>query len=877
MLHQNSGSPAFVTDGTVWFCHHQGCKKGGGIVEYYMHTEGLNKWEAVKRVAERFNLTIHEELTKREIEMKTQVEQSFKDFAEQCHRALKQTPFYDDVKQRRNFTDDTMERFKIGLLIDEVKAFMEQRYSWDVLIEAGFMHVAKEWKRFFDGDVEITQVPRWKSGKRIVYPYLNRNGDPIYFIYRVIDSEPDWEHFPWLNSQTDTIPKYLKQIVQDRRFVSNQIFGLNSLTRERNILIIAEGITDAISVIQAGFQCLSPVTTKINKNGIDMMINHCKRYDKVVIIFDNEESGGGLKGATRILKQFVPAGINAYIGIIPRPENVNKIDLDEYLRNGQTIEEQAHLLQQLCDDAIEGVDYFIRQLNHTSTTKQIKEVLKMINNDDVAKRYRTMIRVKHETGLTIEAIREIYQQVMKAEKKYNAHDIALRIIRKHPMAICPELKNNFLLYQNGVYKLESKDKLDALIRDYFVKKGLNEQLTDAMQMSKIKNIKGYIAKESMESIHEFNTDHDIVNVKNGLLDISDLNDIKLLPHDPSHKSTIQLPVAYNPKVKPTVLYDFVVQVVGMENIDNFFEGLGDTLLKDPSRYRKVHLLIGLSGTGKSTLLDIVEFHFLGSENVSNVSIQELHEDEYAVADLFGKIANMYRDLPKRALKEVDKFKIAIGDSALKGNEKWGRRFKFKNTAKWWVAANQLPESSEQSEAFYDRFNIIVCRNQVPKSERDPMLLQKIVSDEELSGLLNLALDGLRRLVERGRYDPQYSDDVEKTYKTYSNPVMRFIELYCTVEEYEGNDENYEIDKDLLLSCVNEFEERLGVAKTPNKTKLTQRINQTGYPIATRTFQREGVRHHVYTHIKFNDTARNELQALRRHYSSDDSNVETEQS
>lgn len=180
-------------------------------------------------------------------------------------------------------------------------------------------------------------VARWETGNRsgvgdhfrgrIVFPYLSEEREPLYFIGRATAATPG-----------ESPAKYKKQIVVTGG-VSEPIFGTWSIMSGEP-LIITEGIADALSVIQAAMPCISPVTTSFKRQRIEEAAEYCKAASSVYIINDNEASGAGLDGAVRTALALQTHGISrVYIGTIPRSEGVEKIDLNDYLRNGGDLDD----------------------------------------------------------------------------------------------------------------------------------------------------------------------------------------------------------------------------------------------------------------------------------------------------------------------------------------------------------------------------------------------------------------------------------------------------------------------------------------------------------------------------------------------------------
>jgi putative DNA primase/helicase len=114
-----------------------------------------------------------------------------------------------------------------------------------------------------------------------------------------------------------------------------------------------------------------------------------------------------------------------------------------------------------------------------------------------------------------------------------------------------------------------------------------------------------------------------------------------------------------------------------------------------------------------------------------------------------------------------------------------------NTAKLIFSANEIPALKYEDDAYYGRWVIIPFDNSVYGRE-DTQLLKRLTTDNELSGILNWALDGLDRLKDN-EWQFSYSDDSIAIYRRKSNPVIAFLEDCC--EEYEG----YVLKSDLMMA------------------------------------------------------------------------------
>ncbi|MFX1503557.1 MAG: DUF5906 domain-containing protein, partial [Promethearchaeota archaeon] len=450
----------------TWCCFHPDCK-GGDVIHLFQQLNNIFTYnEALYEMAKQYNISFGK-VDKKYIERETEIHELFQDFMEKCHSNPEFQNKYKLIEmKKRGFTEETIERFKIGLFDDSIKEYLTSKYSEKLLYDAGF-------KDFSVKDKAKRGKLYWKWGKRIVYPYFDQNDNPRYFIYRVIDLEPDFAK----NN------KYMKQMKTE--YVQEIPFGLNSinLLRKRP-LIITEGMTDAISVIQANYPCLSPITVRIKKEDIEKMINYCKRFDKVIVINDNEKNQSGLEGAIDTLKGLLKNGINCYIGLIPNPEYLDKIDLDDYLKPdldntdnkdinkiiSNSLEDQTIKIDNLIKDSEEGLDFLIKQIdpNHY-TDSEIMDLLELIPEGNFSFLTQAYQKIKTHTKIPIKYIEEIHDKLRKSKiriKKAKNVKIgtSLEELKNEILSWDDKLNDNEIIYKIfKEIKNEPKNNIDNLI------------------------------------------------------------------------------------------------------------------------------------------------------------------------------------------------------------------------------------------------------------------------------------------------------------------------------------------------------------------------------------------------------------------------------
>ena len=229
---------------------------------------------------------------------------------------------------RYGLMPDFVEVMRIGYAPADGSALllhlMDRGYSRDEIIGSGLV---MPWQRTDEDGGTRSGVSDLFRG-RIVFPYLDADLRPVYFIGRMTDATP---------ARAGTTPaKYKKQLVTIDG-PREPICGVWSVS-PGDPLIITEGITDCLAVLQAGRPCISPVTTRFKREQAPEVAELVRRSGgPVYILNDNEESGEGGKGAANIAYNLISQaldGARVFIGSPPRPEGVEKVDLNDFLRSG---------------------------------------------------------------------------------------------------------------------------------------------------------------------------------------------------------------------------------------------------------------------------------------------------------------------------------------------------------------------------------------------------------------------------------------------------------------------------------------------------------------------------------------------------------------
>lgn len=254
--------------------------------------------------------------------------------------------------------DETIVRLKIGFADNEpspVRALIEAPDVFtprELAASSAFRPTAQDGLLpFFDG--------------RIVFPYWSR-GKVVFLIGRQTPWTPntDWEKSKYkkLAVRNDRNNEHVAQCIQNDVLYNEDVL----LTRPTR-MIITEGVTDCISLMEHGFPVVSPVTVRIREADWERLLPKLAGVQTVFVCQDNEVSEAGLDGALKTARILGANGIATRVAVLPlgnkqraarekltqTPEGTPeaealladaKIDVNEFFASGKTAADFEQIL-----------------------------------------------------------------------------------------------------------------------------------------------------------------------------------------------------------------------------------------------------------------------------------------------------------------------------------------------------------------------------------------------------------------------------------------------------------------------------------------------------------------------------------------------------
>jgi hypothetical protein len=201
------------------------------------------------------------------------------------------------------------------------------------------------------------------------------------------------------------------------------------------------------------------------------------------------------------------------------------------------------------------------------------------------------------------------------------------------------------------------------------------------------------------------------------------------------------------------------------------------------------------------------------------------------------------------IENDDSFKAVSAGDQITAQKKFGQQFVFMNFARLIFSANDIPPAHANKFAYYRRWMIVPFRQTFsnnPKNgekQKDPQLVEKLTTPEELSGIFNLFLYGLYQLIERGHYT--YSSDVdsaERQYTLQSNSLKAFMDD-CITDHDGDNIGKSEFFNEYKIWC-----EDIQSVKPATPQQVSRRLKKMGYE-ELRYRSEEGGRPYAWADLK----------------------------
>ncbi len=310
----NEKSPSFTVSPVKEIYKCFGCGRSGNAISFLMEHEKYSYVEALRWLANKYNVEIEETETSPEQKIQQQAAESLYIINGYAQKYFSQSLFEKEEGQdialsylkQRGFREEIIRKFQLGYCTEErdafAKAALAAQYNLEFLQKSGLVVVRDD-------------RPLDNYRGRIIFPVHNQTGKVLGFGARIIKSN-------------DKAPKYINtpenEIYSKSKILYGSYFARQAIDRSDECLLV-EGYTDVISLHQAGIEnVVASGGTSLTQDQLRLV----KKYTgNLTIIYDGDAAG--VKAALRGLDMALEEGLNVKLVLIPDKEDpdsyVNKV------------------------------------------------------------------------------------------------------------------------------------------------------------------------------------------------------------------------------------------------------------------------------------------------------------------------------------------------------------------------------------------------------------------------------------------------------------------------------------------------------------------------------------------------------------------------
>lgn len=407
--------------------------KGGTVITFLMEHEQYTYPEAIKYIANKYNIEIEEtERTPEQISEDNEKESLFlvSDFAKNY---FKKNLFEQEGKtvalsylKERNFQDEIIKKFEIGY-----SANIKDNFS-NAALEAGYKSNFLE-KTGLTIVKENENIDRFRG--RVIFPIKSMSGRILGFGGRILGSSKSIAKY--INSPESLI--YQKSKVLYGIFESKQ-----SIVKNDNCFLV-EGYTDVIKMHQCGISnVVASSGTALTENQI-RLINRLTK--NITVVFDGDAAGSraALRGIDLILEQ----GMNVKICNLPEND-----DPDSFVSNKTLEEVQSYFIKNAKDFIVYKASLLLDDSENDPVKKAsvIRDMVESISK--ISDHIKRELYIKECSNIMNISEQVLYSTLAQISKK-DFNNFKKRPVKQYePITIVKNDKNKKQV--NELYELEKK-------------------------------------------------------------------------------------------------------------------------------------------------------------------------------------------------------------------------------------------------------------------------------------------------------------------------------------------------------------------------------------------------------------------------------------
>lgn len=583
---------------------------------------------------------------------------------------------------------------------------------------------------------------REKRKIEAIYNYFFRNGQYAFTKVRlqgkrIIYGRVENERFIYGLSRNKPRKSY--------RAVYGNLRDIKKAIDDNKPIFIVEGEKDVDTLTKHGYTSFTYGGVNDWQSDFAELVNGAM----VIILADNDKPG--IDVANRIYEDVVSVAKSVKI-MVPMPD-IPKADITDYFESGKTNADFEKLINNaVTSNRIEGKKAPKKTLE--STLKEIHAENYETSDKGNARLFADIFKDKHRYCST-------RKDFMLFDGKRWIDDLEGLSARKS----AKELSDALIRYAVTV---DTDGKYLKAVTPLCNLRNRNNMLQDSRDLS-------YFTNEQLD-VNDY-----ILNIQNGTLDLSGDKPI-FMEHSPDMLLSKICNVNYEPGAKREVWEKFINEI--MQNDKSKIEYLqkiaGLSLTGNTSEETAFILYGSTTRNGKSTFCETL-IYLLGDyaltmrpETLATKQNTDSRQANGDVARLCGCRFVNASEPPKRMLFDTALLKSLLGRDSITARFLHQREFEFIPKFKLVINTNYLPVITDDTIFSSGRLNVVSFDRHFEPHEQDKHLKDKLRRKEELSGILNWCLEGLRLYRKDGLKAPEAVQKATNAYRADSDKIGNFI-------------------------------------------------------------------------------------------------------
>lgn len=281
---------------------------------------------------------------------------------------------------------------------------------------------------------------------------------------------------------------------------------------------------------------------------------------------------------------------------------------------------------------------------------------------------------------------------------------------------------------------------------------------------------------------DLDADLNLFNCQNGTLN---LTTGKFYAHEPGDMLARVSNVIYDPAAKSPLFEQFISDIMeGNQDKTLYLQKVLGIALTANTSLETCWLLYGPSTrNGKSTLVETMSF-MMGNTGGYALSMQPqtlAQKQSKDTRQASGDIARLdgcrflnASEPPKRMLFDTALLKTLLGRDTITARHLYEREFEFTPRFHLFINTNYLPLITDDTLFSSGRINVIRFDRHFSPDEQDATLKDKLRTPENISGIFNWCLQGLRAFREEGATPPASVRAATDEYRQSSDKFGNFM-------------------------------------------------------------------------------------------------------